>query len=68
MRRNTLTTSKLQIIYSHFQSLPDYHHKIKYLQDHKSDLEKYDIKVDNLINYYLTHGDKPYQTIKKSEY
>ena len=63
-----MTSSKLSIIYSHFQSLPDYHHKIKYLQDHKSDLEKFNINVDNLINHYLTNGNKPYQTIKKSEY
>jgi len=63
-----MTLTKLSVIYSHFQSLPDYHHKIKYLQDHKSELEEFDIKVDNLISHYTTNGDKQYQTIKKTEY
>ena len=68
MEINIMTSSKLSVIYSHFQSLPDHNHKIKYLQDHKSDLEKFDINVDKLINYYLTHGDKPWTPPKREAY
>ncbi len=56
-----MTISKLQVIYSHFQSLPTSVHKIQYLQDNKTDLEKYNINVDNLIKHYETHGDKAYK-------
>lgn len=64
-----MTISKLQVIYSHFQSLPTSVHKVQYLQDNKTDLEKYNIDVNKLIKYYETHGDKAYKpSTNKSDF
>ena len=63
-----MTTSKLQIIYSHFQSLPDHHEKILYLQNNKSELKQFNINVDKLIQHYLTNGDKPWTPPKREIY
>ena len=49
-------TTKLQVIYTHFQSLPTEHHKILYLQEHKTELEKLGIN-----QHYTKQGDKPYK-------
>ena len=44
-------TTKLQVIYTHFQSLPTVHHKILYLQEHKTELEKLGINPTKLIQH-----------------
>jgi len=54
-------TTKLQVIYTHFQSLPTIHHKILYLQEHKTELEKLGLNPTKLIQHYTKQGDKPYK-------
>mgnify|MGYP001207523125 FL=1 len=62
-------TTKLQVIYTHFQSLPTVHHKILYLQEHKTELEKLGINPTKLIQHYTKQGDKPYKpSTNKSDF
>ena len=53
--------TKLQQHYINFQSQPTTQHKIQYLQEHKTELEKLGINPTKLIQHYNKQGDKPYK-------
>lgn len=62
-------TSKLQVIYTHFQSLPTSVHKVKYLQDNKVELEKLGVNPTKLIEHYLKYGEKQWKpSTNKSDF